>query len=66
MTHRPEKSDLSTVATKLANKPGQPGAESAERRERAEGNTEGQHTRRTQSRVSVFQGLDCRLWNYLS
>jgi RNA-directed DNA polymerase len=58
MTHRPEKSDLSTVATKLANKLGQPGAESAERTERAEGNTEGQHTRRTQSRVSVFQGLD--------
>jgi RNA-directed DNA polymerase len=58
MTHRPEKSDLFIVATKLANKPGQPGAESAERRERAEGNTEGQHTRRTQSRESVSQGLD--------
>ena len=58
MTHRPEKSDLFIVATKLANKPGQPGAESAERRERAEGNTEGPHTRRTQSRESVSQGLD--------
>jgi RNA-directed DNA polymerase len=58
MTHGPEKSDLSTVAMKLANKTGQPEAESVERRERAEGNTEGQHMRRTQSRESVSQGLE--------
>jgi RNA-directed DNA polymerase len=58
MTHGPEKSDLSIVATKLANKAGQPEAESVERRGRAEGNTEGQHMRRTPSRESVSQGLD--------
>ena len=58
MTHGPEKSDLSTVAMKLTNKSGQPEPESVERRERAEGNMEGQHMRRTQSRESVFQGLD--------
>jgi RNA-directed DNA polymerase len=58
MKHGPEKSDLSIVAMKLANKTGQPEAEPVERRERAEGNTEGQHTRRTQSRESVSQGLD--------
>jgi hypothetical protein len=58
MTHGPEKSDLSIVAMKLANKPGQPAAESVERRERAEGNTGEQHMRRTQSRESVSQGLD--------
>jgi hypothetical protein len=38
MTHGPEKSDLSIVAMKLANKSGQPEAETVERRERAEGN----------------------------
>ena len=58
MMHGREKSDLSIVATKPANKPGQPGAESVERRERAEGNTGGRHTRRTPSRGSVSQGLD--------
>jgi len=58
MMHGPEKSDLSTVAMKLTNKSGQPEAEPVERRERAEGNTEGQHMRRTQSRESVSQGLD--------
>ena len=58
MTHGPEKSDLSIVAMKLTNKSGQPEAEPVERRERAEGNTEGQHMRRTQSRESVSQGLD--------
>ena len=58
MMRGPEKSDLSIVATKLANKSGQPVAESVERREKAEGNTEGQHTRRTQSRENVSQGLD--------
>ena len=53
-----EKSDPAIVAVKSANKSGQPEAESVERRERAEGNTEGQHMRRTQSRESVSQGLD--------
>ncbi len=37
MTHGPEKSDLSIVAMKLANKPAQPAAESVERRERGRG-----------------------------
>ena len=58
MMHGREKSDSSTVAMKLANKPGQPEAESVERRGGAEGNTEEQHTRRTPSRESVSQGLD--------
>jgi retron-type reverse transcriptase len=58
MMHGPEKSDLSIVATKLANKAGQSVAEPAERRERVEGNTEGQRTRRTQGRESVSQGFD--------
>jgi RNA-directed DNA polymerase len=58
MTHGREKSDPSIVAVKLANKTGQPEVESVERREGAEGNTEGQHMRRTQSRESVSQGLD--------
>ena len=58
MMHEREKSDLSTVAKKLANKPGQPGAESVERRERAEGNTGEPRTCRTPSRESVPQGLD--------
>jgi hypothetical protein len=58
MTYGREKSDPSIVAVKLANKTGQPEAESVERREGAEGNTEGQHMRRTQSRESVSQGLD--------
>jgi group II intron reverse transcriptase/maturase len=43
---------------KLANKAGQPEAEPVERREGAEGNTEEQRTRRTQSRESVSQRLD--------
>ncbi len=58
MMHGREKSDPSIVAMKPANKPGRPGAESVERRGGAEGNTEGQHTRRTPSRESVSQGLD--------
>jgi RNA-directed DNA polymerase len=57
MMHEREKSDLSTVAKKLANKPGQPGAESVERREGAEGNMGEPRTRRTPSRESVHQGL---------
>jgi RNA-directed DNA polymerase len=58
MMHERERSDFSTVAKKLANKPGQPGAESVERREEAEGNTGEPRTRRTPSRESVPQGLD--------
>jgi RNA-directed DNA polymerase len=58
MTHGREKSDPFAVAKKLANKTGQLGAESVERREGAEGNTGGQHMRRTQSRESMSQGLD--------
>jgi group II intron reverse transcriptase/maturase len=58
MMHEQEKSDLSIVAMKLANKGGQPSAESMEQREGAEGNTEKNRTCRTPSRVSVFHGLD--------
>ena len=58
MMHDQEKSDLSTVAVKSANKGGQPSAESMERREGAEGNAGENRTRRTPSRESVFQGLD--------
>jgi RNA-directed DNA polymerase len=58
MMHGQEKSDLSVVAMKLANKPGQPGAEPAEPREGAEGNTGEPRTCRTPSRESVTQGLD--------
>ena len=58
MMHEREKSDLSEVAKKPANKPGQPGAESVERRERTEGNTGEPRTCRTQCRESVPQGLD--------
>ena len=58
MMHEQEKSDPCTVAMKPVNKPGQPGAESVERRRGAEGNTVESHTRRTQCRESVSQGLD--------
>jgi hypothetical protein len=57
MKNKQEKSDPSTVAKMSANKPGQAGAESAEPREGTEGNTGEQHTCRTPSRESVFQGL---------
>ena len=53
-----EKSDLAIVAMKPANKAGQPAAEWVEPRAGAEGNTGQPHTRRTQSRSSVPQGLD--------
>ena len=55
--HEQEKSDLSIVAMKLANKGGKPSAESMEQREGAEGNAEENRTCRTPSRGSVFQGL---------
>ena len=58
MMHDQEKSDLSILAGKLANKDGRPSAESTERRERAEGNAGESRTCRTPSRESVFQGLD--------
>ena len=58
MMHGPEKSDLAIVATKPANKAGQPAAERVEPRARTEGNMGQPHTRRTQSRDSVSQGLD--------
>lgn len=58
MTHGLEKSDLAIVATKPANKAGQPTAEWVEPRAGTEGITGQRHTRRTQSRGSVSQGLD--------
>ena len=58
MMHGMEKSDLAIVAMKPANKAGKPAAEWVEPRARTEGNTGQPHTRRTQSRCSVSQGLD--------
>src|SRR6478735_6004265 len=54
----PEKSDSAIVAMKPANKAGQPAAEWVEPRAGTKGNTGQPHTRRTQSRGSVSQGLD--------
>ena len=53
-----EKSDSAIVAMKPANKAGQPAAEWVEPRAGTKGNTGQPHTRRTQSRGSVSQGLD--------
>jgi RNA-directed DNA polymerase len=58
MMNGPEKSDSATRAMKPANKAGQPAAEWAEQRAGTKGNTDQPHTRRTQSRGSVSQGLD--------
>jgi hypothetical protein len=58
MMNGPEKSDSVVVAVKPANKAGQPAAEWAEPRTGTKGSTEQPHTRRTQSRDSVSQGLD--------
>jgi RNA-directed DNA polymerase len=58
MTHGSEKSDLSIVAMKPANKLGRSGAESVERREGAKGNTDEDRTCRTPSRESVSLDLD--------
>jgi RNA-directed DNA polymerase len=58
MMKGPEKSDSAIVAMKPANKAGQPAAERVEERAGTEGNTGQPHTRRTQSRASVSQGLD--------
>ncbi|WP_367618186.1 group II intron reverse transcriptase/maturase [Variovorax sp. CAN15] len=54
----PEKSDSAIVAMKPANKVGRPTAEWAELRTGTKGNTGQPHTRRTQARDSVSQGLD--------
>ncbi|WP_422823718.1 group II intron reverse transcriptase/maturase [Variovorax rhizosphaerae] len=54
----PEKSDSAIVAVKPANKAGMPAAEWVEPRAGTKGNTGQPHTRRTQSRGSVSQGLD--------
>src|SRR6478672_2782332 len=58
MMNGPEKSDSAIRAMKPANKAGQPAAEWAEQRAGTKGNTGQPHTRRTQSRESVSQGLD--------
>jgi RNA-directed DNA polymerase len=58
MMNRLEKSDLAVVATKPANKAGKPAAERVERRAGTKGNMGQPHTRRTQGRASVSQGLD--------
>src|SRR6187551_3156432 len=53
-----EKSDSAIRAMRPANKAGQPAAEWAEQRAGTKGNAGQPHTRRTQSRGSVSQGLD--------
>ncbi len=58
MMNGPEKSDSAIRAKKPANKAGQPAAERVEQRAGTKGNTGQPHTRRTQSRGSVSQGLD--------
>ena len=58
MMNGPEKSDSAIVAMKPANKTGKPVAEWVEPRAGTKGNTVQPHTRRTQSRGSVSQGLD--------
>ena len=58
MMNGPEKSDSAIVAMKPANKTGKPVAERVEPRAETKGNTVQPHTRRTQSRGSVSQGLD--------
>jgi len=58
MMNGPEKSDSAIRAKKPANKAGRPAAERVEQRAGTKGNTGQPHTRRTQSRGSVSQGLD--------
>jgi RNA-directed DNA polymerase len=58
MMNEPEKSDSVIRAKKPANKAGQPAAEWVEQRAGTKGNTSQPHTRRTQSRASVSQGLE--------
>ncbi len=58
MMHEPEKSDSAIRAKKPANKVTSATAEWVEQRAGTKGNTGQAHTRRTQSRGSVSQGLD--------
>ena len=58
MTNDTQKSDDGIVAMKSANVGAEANTESMERRLSAEGNAARSNTRRTQSRVSVSQGLD--------
>lgn len=58
MMNGSEKSDSAIRAKKPANKAGQPAAERVEQRAGTKGSTGQPHTRRTQSRGSVSQGLD--------
>src|SRR5437879_7245163 len=58
MMDGPEKSDSAVRAKKPANKAGKPAAEWVEQRAGTKGNAGQPHTRRTQSRGSVSQGLD--------
>jgi RNA-directed DNA polymerase len=58
MMNGPEKSDSAIRAVKPANNAASADAEWAEQRAGTEGNTGQPHTRRTQSRDSVSQGLD--------
>src|SRR5262249_55088768 len=58
MMHELEKSDSSMVAVKSANISGRSGVESTEPREGAKGNTSKTRTCRTQSRESVYSGLE--------
>src|ERR1017187_4828118 len=58
MMNEPEKSDPSTVATKLTNGSGRSESEPVERREGTKGNTSNARTHRTPSRGSVFPGLE--------
>jgi RNA-directed DNA polymerase len=58
MMDGPEKSDSAVRAKKPANKAGKPAAEWVEQRAGTKGNPSQPHTKRTQSRGSVSQGLD--------
>ena len=58
MMHGLEKSDLAIVAMKPANNAGPPAAEWVEPRAGTKANTGRPHTRRTQSRCSVSQGME--------
>ena len=58
MMNGPEKSGSTVVAAKPVNKAGSPAAERVEPRVGTEGNAGQPHTRRTQRRGSVSQGLD--------
>jgi retron-type reverse transcriptase len=58
MMYEPEKSDSAIRAKKPANKVASAAAEWVEQRAGTKGNTGQAHTRRTQSRGSVSQGLD--------